>query len=274
MKILTFSFETELRFSQPVTQHDFILRCIPLTSPTQTVLDAQCIVTPATTITRETDGFGNLLQVGRIEERHRSFTFISSGTVVVEVEESVDEPLHPMYLQPSQMTQAGPAIRDFASDVLRVCANLPPFDKAIRLSHALAGTMTYERGVTDVNTTAEEALVGRRGVCQDYAHVLIALCRQAGVAARYVNGFLFGRGETHAWVEVYDGCHWRGVDPANDTLVDDGYVKVAQGRDFADCPIERGVFRGDAKQRQTVNVQVIDDAAWAALGAYGERGIR
>ena len=276
MKILNFSFETELRFSEPVTRHNFVLRCLPSTTPTQTVLEAQTMVTPTTTIAHQTDGFGNLVQVGRIDPKHREFSFTSSGTVVVEVETDASEPLHPMYLRPSRMTQPGPHVAAFAEDVLRVCRNLPPYDKALRLSNALHATMAYEQGVTDVGTCAEEALAGGRGVCQDFAHVLVALCREAGVAARYVNGFLIGEGETHAWVEVYDGCHWRGVDPTNNALVSNDYIALAHGRDFSDCPIERGVFRGNAHQRQKVHVQVIDDAVegMAELAAQAQGGIR
>lgn len=74
--------------------------------------------------------------------------------------------------------------------------------------------------------------------------MLIAACRCAGVPARYVNGFLVGEGETHAWVEVHDECCWRGLDPTNRHEVDCGYIALSHGRDFTDCPIERDAVAG------------------------------
>ncbi len=115
--------------------------------------------------------------------------------------------------------------------------------------------MTYERGTTNVHTRADEALADGRGVCQDFAHVLIGLCRAHGVPARYVSGYLFdpqgnGNGDSaasHAWVDVYDeGRGWRSLDPTHDTEQTERYVRVGVGRDYADVPPTRGVYRGTA----------------------------
>ena len=269
MKILNYFFETTLEFSEPVHNHDFVLRCMPPNTGSQTVMDAQLIVEPPATLSEQIDGFGNKLQVGRLEAPHESFSFISSGMVMVDTAQIRPYAAHPMYARQSELTQPGPQILAFVDDALRVCGNAPAVAKAQRLSEALAQRMVYERGETDVTTTAEEALAGGRGVCQDYAHVLISACRAAGVPARYVNGFLLGEGETHAWVEVHDGTCWRGIDPTNRRDADCNYITLSHGRDFSDCPIERGMFIGGARQAQSVRVQVTDDAAWAALGTYG-----
>lgn len=261
MRILSYSFETVTRMSAPVALHDFVLRCQPLSSPTQTVLDAQTIVKPQTALARQTDGFGNLLQVGRIVEPHDEFRFLSSGLVMVDAADTRPEEADPLYERASRLAAASDEMRAFADNVLRVSRNLPPYEKARALSHALYTHMAYEPGATGVGTTAAEAFAMGRGVCQDYAHVLIGMLRHEGAAARYVNGFMVGEGATHAWVEVHDGTRWRGVDVTNDRLVDDGYIVLSRGRDFADCPIEAGVFRGDAMQEQTVSVVVGDDAA-------------
>ena len=261
MKILNYYFETRLEFSEPVTNHDFVLRCMPPNTGSQTVMDAQIIVEPPATLTAKVDGFGNHLQVGRLEGAHDNFSFVSSGMVMVDTARINPAPAHPIYLRESELTSAGDAIKEFVSDVLRVSANLPALQKARRLSDAVSQAMSYEKGATDVSTTAEAALAGGRGVCQDYAHVLVAACRRAGVPARYVNGFLIGEGQTHAWAEVHDGTCWRGLDPTNRREVDCGYVTLSHGRDFADCPIERGVFVGGASQEMSVNVRVVDDAS-------------
>ena len=105
-------------------------------------------------------------------------------------------------------------------------------------------------------TTAEDAFRHRQGVCQDYAHLMIALCRQAGIPARYACGLMIGEGQTHAWVEAHDGQCWYAFDPTNDTAIATGYIKLAHGRDAQDCPVSRGVYMGVSQEYTTVNVKV------------------
>ena len=77
-----------------------------------------------------------------------------------------------------------------------------------------------------METTAAEVLERKEGVCQDFAHLMIALCRQRGIPARYVNGFLVGEGETHAWVEIFDGYNWLGFDPTHNCRISDGFISL------------------------------------------------
>ncbi|MCD7793035.1 MAG: transglutaminase family protein [Oscillospiraceae bacterium] len=116
--------------------------------------------------------------------------------------------------------------------------------------------MQYQSGSTGVGTTAAEAFAAGRGVCQDFAHVFLALARRAGLAARYVNGLSLGEGSSHAWCEVWLDGVWTGIDPTRGVWADDSYIRFGVGRDFADCPFERGVFRGSARQRQSVYMKV------------------
>jgi transglutaminase-like putative cysteine protease len=113
--------------------------------------------------------------------------------------------------------------------------------------------MTYRHGVTDVATTAATALTGGEGVCQDYAHVMLALCRAAGLGARYVSGHLVGEGGSHAWVEVVvsdpaDPSAGRPMavafDPTHERRAERGYFTVAVGRDYADVAPTSGTFEG------------------------------
>jgi transglutaminase-like putative cysteine protease len=121
------------------------------------------------------------------------------------------------------------------------------------------GALTYEYGPTDVQTTAAEALAVGRGVCQDYAHVMVAACRLVGVPARYVSGHLFGEGGSHAWVEVLrpDAGNPRvwtieAWDPTHCRMTDDSYITIATGRDYADVAPMSGAFDGRARGRLTV----------------------
>ena len=256
MQILSYSFETTLEMDEDIFDHSFVLRCQPPSSRAQTVLDSQTVVAPRCALAAQTDGFGNLLQVGRVPEPHRKFSFLSGGMVVVDASAQTDEPAHPMYRNPSKYAFPDDGISSFAEDVLLVRQHAPDWDKAQLLSHALYERMEYEPGVTDVHTDAATAFSQGKGVCQDYTHILIALLRSCGIPARYVNGLIVGHGATHAWVEVHDGHRWCGIDPTNDCVADENYIKLAHGRDFSDCPIESGVFRGGAKQSQKVSVVV------------------
>jgi transglutaminase-like putative cysteine protease len=109
--------------------------------------------------------------------------------------------------------------------------------------------LAYEHGVTAVTTTAADALAAGRGVCQDYAHVMLSVCRLVGIPARYVSGHLLGEGGSHAWVEVFRrrrGREWSAEawDPANNCRTGAGYITIAVGRDYADVAPMSGMYEG------------------------------
>jgi transglutaminase-like putative cysteine protease len=115
--------------------------------------------------------------------------------------------------------------------------------------------MCFGAGVTDVSTPASAALAQRQGVCQDYAHVMLAICRESGIPSRYVSGFIPGEGYMHAWVEalVADSrtgtAHWEGFDPTHNRRPDAHYLAVAVGRDYADVSPVTGTFYGSEPGR-------------------------
>ena len=122
-----------------------------------------------------------------------------------------------------------------------------------------------QSGATHAHTHMREVLKSRAGVCQDFAHVMLGLCRALKMPARYVSGYLYngpadqlrGAQASHAWVEVFvPGLGWCGLDPTNARVVDGQYVKVAHGRDFADVSPLKGTYRGTAKRELTVDVLV------------------
>jgi transglutaminase-like putative cysteine protease len=126
---------------------------------------------------------------------------------------------------------------------------------------AVAERLVYERGATDVKTRADEVLELGRGVCQDFAHVLLAACRCAGIPARYVSGYLFDPeligddAASHAWVDVLDRERgWVSLDPTHDREQTEVYVRVAVGRDYADVPPTRGVYKGAGEETLDVRV--------------------
>jgi len=124
-------------------------------------------------------------------------------------------------------------------------------------------SMTYRHGVTGVRTTAAEALALGAGVCQDYAHVMLAVCRACGLPSRYVSGHMLGQGGTHAWVEVVlpaeggrDAVAWA-FDPTHVSRAGLGYVKIAAGRDYADVAPTSGTYGSGGAGRLTTSKQVV-----------------
>lgn len=131
-------------------------------------------------------------------------------------------------------------------------ANLTVLETAQAVSKRIGEVFSYKSGVTNINTTAEEALHLGCGVCQDYAHIFLSAARLSGVPARYVAGIQKGTGETHAWAEFYDDGIWVGIDPTNHRMCDETYLALSHGRDFADCGINRGLFIGGGTQTQSI----------------------
>lgn len=250
---LTFYYDTLLEFQQAVTGHAFALRCVPPSFPGQRILDVSLSLTPHVPFSWQRDGFGNLLQIGRIDQPHTQFRYTVQGAAEVDLSQRVPELPHPIFRFPTGRTAATPAMLEWLGQL-----QLPEaeYDRALALSRAVHAYLTYTPGVTGITTTAGDAFAKRAGVCQDFAHVYLALARQAGLTARYVNGLPEGEGASHAWCEVWLNGFWVGIDPTRSRLADEGYLRLSVGRDFGDCPVERGVFLGCTAQLQTVTTRV------------------
>lgn len=123
---------------------------------------------------------------------------------------------------------------------------------------------TYIKGITTIESSVDEILEKKAGVCQDFAHVMLEILRRMGIPARYVSGYICpnkngmrGEGATHAWVEAYVPSYgWLGVDPTNNVVVTQHHVKLAVGHDFTDCSPVKGTFKGPAQQSLSVYVSV------------------
>ncbi|HEX5399733.1 MAG TPA: transglutaminase family protein, partial [Verrucomicrobiae bacterium] len=121
------------------------------------------------------------------------------------------------------------------------------------------GHFKYEPASTHVHTRMSEVLQNRRGVCQDFAHVMLGLCRSLKIPARYISGYLATEtaSATHAWVEVFVPGHgWRGLDPTHNRQIGETYVKIGNGRDYADVPPISGNYRGTRDRRMEVEVNI------------------
>jgi transglutaminase-like putative cysteine protease len=167
---------------------------------------------------------------------------------------------HPRLLRPTRLTEPDEHLRALASDIATQARGMGAAQAAERICAVAAAAIGYEDGVTSVRTTAAQALAGGRGVCQDFAHIMLALCHLAGLPARYVSGHLLGQGGTHAWVEVivpraHDAVAMA-FDPCNGRRADSGYVTIATGRDYADVAPTSGSYIGTPAGRLTADRRV------------------
>jgi transglutaminase-like putative cysteine protease len=164
----------------------------------------------------------------------------------------------PHLLRPTRLTAADDRLRALAADLSG--HGDTPIESAQRICDAVHAAITYEHGVTSVRTTAAEALAAGRGVCQDSAHVMLALCHILELPARYVSGHLLGQGGTHAWVEVIvpraDDAMAVAFDPCNGRRAGAGYVTVATGRDYSDVAPASGTYTGTSRGRLTTDRRV------------------
>jgi transglutaminase-like putative cysteine protease len=168
------------------------------------------------------------------------------------------------YLQTSPYVEINPTVWRMAVDLQQGSTDV--FQTAYRVMEFIYENFEYCKSTTTVNTHANEVLEIRKGVCQDFAHAALALCRCLGIPARYVSGYFFdstrdqrmrGSEASHAWIEVMVSGHgWYGLDPTNNRVVDDTYVILGTGRDYRDVAPVTGSYRGPIPSDFDVTVRV------------------
>ena len=166
-----------------------------------------------------------------------------------------------LFKYPTRLTDCGKNLSDFHRSISsrEGFSEKSAFEKAEAFMSALSLVFKYVQGVTGVFTTAEEAFTLAQGVCQDYAHILLALLRKSRIPCRYVAGMMTGEGATHTWVEVFENGAWLSLDPTHNRRTDDSYIVISRARDAQDCSINQGVFRYEGNggtQKQEIWVKV------------------
>ena len=207
------------------------------------------------------DNFGNKKLYALIEETHDRFDLTISGEALTGLdifeEYTPDSSAYSFLKAQTPLTAAGECIREYHknSELENITGY---YDKALCVMNSLHYTFAYDTEATVIHETAENALKLGRGVCQDYAHIMLSLLRMDGIPARYVVGMTLGEGASHAWVEALCNGYWYGFDPTNNKLVNSDYIRVSCGRDSSDCSVIRGNFYGCVTQRQTEKVTVTE----------------
>jgi transglutaminase-like putative cysteine protease len=266
---------TRFSYEAPVTSSYNEARLTPQTTATQTTLDATVRTDPGATVLRYHDYWGTQVTAFDLHKPHSRLEVVASSLVETSPLPGPDEVLGWDELRSEQVrhwraellaqtphTSVDPDL-DAVSE--EVAAQPDPVAAAGAASALVREHLSYRPGATGVATTAAEAWEKRSGVCQDFAHVTVALLRRAGVPARYVSGYLHpvvepvvGEtvvGESHAWVEAWVGS-WMAVDPTNGATVGERHVIVGRARDYRDVSPLRGVYAGPGGSALRVAVEI------------------
>lgn len=272
---------TRYRYSSPVRENVMEVRMQPRTEGNQRCLEFNLTVRPQVETTLYLDHLGNTVHHFDIAAEHFQLKLTAEALVEIRSHEPLPEALAPQtweqldqlagnidywdMLQPSRFTQPTPLLEELAGE-LNAVRRADPLTVLRELNEAVYYAFEYVPQSTRVDSPIDEAMTAKRGVCQDFTHVALALMRRLGIPARYVSGYLFHMKEeddrsaedaTHAWFEAYlPELGWIGFDPTNNLIATDRHIRVAVGRDYADVPPTRGVFKGDAADELSVGVRV------------------
>ena len=250
MRKLAYEYTMELKFSEPIYDHQVQLKCLPVENLYQKNEEVKYEISPAFTSALSKDGFGNTVISCKVAEPHTHFNVSVKGIVNVEYARLQNEECHPMYRAETALTGYDEAMASLLpeSDYF--------FEQMMEISRNIYYEIYYTPGSTGIATSASQAFAQKQGVCQDFSHIMLAVVRHLGYPARYVAGMMSGEGETHAWIEVYYKGRWHGFDPTNNRPVNNQYIVFAKGRDYRDCAIDRGIFQADHYTQQEMKVHV------------------
>ena len=277
----TVQYVTRFRYTAPITESVMEVRMQPRSDGYQRSLDFRLSTSPKSQILYYRDELGNRVHHFDIPNRHSHLTITAEFMVEVIEPPELPATLTPEdwlrldamnandeywdMLEPSEFARPTELLYELARE-LDVRRRDDPLTVLRALNTAIYDHFEYAKKNTRVDSPIDDALRIRRGVCQDFAHIMIALTRDLHIPCRYVSGYLFqpsdkrarsADGATHAWVEaLLPDLGWVGFDPTNNVLAAENHIRAAVGRDYADVPPTRGVFRGKADSELSVIVRV------------------
>jgi len=281
--ILKVNHTTTYRYAQPVSICHTEVHLTPRASARQTVLLHELTIDPAPdTRAARKDYFGNDVTAFSIHLPHRTLAITATSLVDRQADDPIHQGLTPPWEQvrdevsrhesndtfdafqfifESPRVKLGPAFASYVAESF--AAGRPLLEAARDLCRRIFTDFKYDQGATTVRTPIEEAFESRQGVCQDFAHIMIACLRSLGVPALYVSGCMrtspdsIGAAASHAWVSVFCGNFgWLDFDPTNNLMPAVDHVTIAHGRDYSDVPPVNGVALGGGEQTIEVTVEV------------------
>jgi transglutaminase-like putative cysteine protease len=272
---------TQFRYDSAVSESLMEARMHPRTEGSQRCLSFHLAVDPRAMVFQYRDYLGNSVHHFDVPGKHIMLRIVAESLVEVQVAPELPKRLggdawnqldslvssgdYWEMLKPSHFAQPTEALLQL-SDVLSVHRRDDPLMFLRELNDSIYSWFDYVPKATHVDSPIDHAIEARRGVCQDFAHIMTALVRHVKIPCRYVSGYLYPRaihpdrsseGASHAWVEaLLPGLGWVGFDPTNNLIAGERHIRTAIGRDYADVPPTRGVFKGKAASELKVSVRV------------------
>src|ERR1700756_2893308 len=273
---------TFYRYSRPVWQSMMEVRMHPRSEGNQRCFVFQLSVNPRARIFGYTDSYGNLVHHFDLPSRHGQLTIISDALVNIdaqpaipevqnydgwqELEELIEKKDYWDMLMPSHFARSSPELEQLAVEIgATERKGRSPLAFLRDIASGVNRSFSYVKKSTAVNSPIEDALRSRQGVCQDFAHIMIALVRNARIPCRYVSGYLYhskesdsvADGATHAWIEaLIPKLGWVGFDPTMNAIASEKHIRTAIGRDYSDVPPTMGMMKGKAETQLQVRVRV------------------
>lgn len=277
MSVFTIHHITRYDYDRPVKESVNEIKIFPFVVPEQEVLHQELIITGQPDVLTYTDYWGNKTGCFNLLQPHKEMVIESKLTVrtaiapepaialpsyVSDLEIAIGNDLHLLELVRTSPSSSEALMQTYIASFFSPDKTI---DQIVKDCCAFIFTdFTYIKGITTIETTVDEIVAQKAGVCQDFAHVMLELLRMMGIPSRYVSGYICpnkngmrGEGATHAWVEAFVPNHgWIGIDPTNNVWATNNHVKLAVGRDFSDCTPAKGTFKGPARQSLSVYVSV------------------
>lgn len=297
-------YETRYLYSAPITDSHNEVRLMPVNDEEQTRTQFQLLTQPPVQMFNYQHPYGRVHHFN-LRHRHRELALTAEAVVLTHrrtlftdedtptldgafyTQEGVAEQ-YAEFLAPTRRVPVLPQADFLAEQALVAAEGSAPGDTLRALMNAIHTYFQYLPGSTTIDTPLPDVLEARAGVCQDFTHLMLAVCRRMGIPARYVSGYLFtgeraapegqtqrlaqhmpmgressglsGGDATHAWVEcLLPNGRWYGFDPTNNLLANDAYIKVHHGRDYDDVTPLRGVYQGTADATLEVHVRVVQE---------------
>ena len=264
---------TSYTYASPVRESFNEVRLKPVSNEHQTLESFLLKILPAARLRHYEDFYANCIHHFEITEPHTTLLIEASSHVVTHAPSLLPVDAAPAglnrleeaarsercfdYLQSSRFVDMSPELWRLAVDATLGQTDI--WQSTLAIMRHVHANFKYEPNATAVHTHVRDVIEQRRGVCQDFAHVMLGMCRSMKIPALYVSGYLATEtaSATHAWVEAFIPGHgWRGLDPTHDRQTGETYIKIAVGRDYADVPPVSGHYKGTTDRRMEVLVNV------------------
>ncbi len=264
---------TRFDYASPVKESFNEIRLKPVTNEHQTLDSFLLKILPAARLQHYLDFYSNCVHHFELPEPHDSLQVESQSIVTTRAPQAVPEDAAPApltllpaaarsercvdYLQMSRFVDLEPETWRLALDATAGQTDI--WQSALAIMRFVHQRLAYDPQATHVHTHMRDVLAQRRGVCQDFAHVMIGCCRSIKIPALYVSGYLAteSASATHAWVEIFvPGLGWRALDPTHNCQPGETYVKIAVGRDYGDVAPLTGNYKGTTQRKMAVEVRI------------------